>query len=117
MRLTSDFWISALIRRVQGAGGFAYLARRGASDAGAIFIKSRSRLGTFDLYGPAPQSTYEDTRPDERVFTRVLADTTDEVCEARLVKELRFDSDLFLIELEDVSDVAVFIQLADEPEK
>ena len=38
-RVKSDFWVSVLIRRVQIEGGFAYLARRGAPEAGAIFIK------------------------------------------------------------------------------
>lgn len=68
MRLTSDFWVSALIRKVQGDGGFAYLARRGSKEAGAIFIKISSRFGTCDLYSPAPQTSYEEISDGERLF-------------------------------------------------
>lgn len=116
MRLTSDFWISAVIRQVQGANGFAYLARRGASEAGAIFIKSRSRFGSIDLFGPAPQTAYDDSKPDERVFTRLLCQVDDAACEARLLKEQRFDADLWILELEDVAEISDFITLASDGE-
>ncbi|MBX8814668.1 DUF1491 family protein, partial [Ochrobactrum sp. MR34] len=43
MRLTSEFWVSAFMRRIRQADGFAYLVRRGATEAGAIFIKIRDR--------------------------------------------------------------------------
>ena len=45
MRLTSDFWVSALMRRVFAEGGFAAVARRGASEAGAVFVVTRNRVG------------------------------------------------------------------------
>lgn len=104
MRLTSDFWISALIRRVQGEGGFAYLARRGSKEAGAIFIKVSSRFGTCDLYSPAPQTFYEENTDGERMFLRILHDVDDIKAGERMERELRFDPDLWLLELEDVAD-------------
>jgi len=104
MRLTSDFWVSALIRKVQGDGGFAYLARRGSKEAGAIFIKISSRLGTCDLYSPAPQTSYEENSDGERMFLRILHDVDDLKVSERMERETRFDPDLWLIELEDVAD-------------
>lgn len=104
MRLTSDFWVSALIRKVQGEGGFAYLARRGSKEAGAIFIKISSRFGTCDLYSPAPQTSYEENSDGERMFLRILHDVDDPGVNERMERETRFDPDLWLIELEDVAD-------------
>src|SRR5258708_1883063 len=37
-RLRSDFWIAALRRRAEAAGAFISIARRGAEEAGAIFV-------------------------------------------------------------------------------
>ncbi|MEN5276105.1 DUF1491 family protein [Brucella sp. TWI432] len=106
MRVTSDFWVSALIRRVQGEGGFAYLARRGSKEAGAIFIKVSSRLGTCDLYSPAPQTSYDEDDDGERMFLRILHEVDDLKAGERMEREIRFDPDLWLVELEDLADPA-----------
>src|SRR5690606_18360927 len=102
MRLTSDFWVSALIRNVQAEGGFAYLEKRGAKEAGAIFIKHASRLGTCDLYSPAPQTSYNLDHDGERMFARILHDANETAIRERMERELRFDPDLWIIELEDI---------------
>jgi hypothetical protein len=101
MRVTSDLWVSALIRRVQSAGGFAAVLRRGAFEAGAVFIVSRSRLGEMKLYAPAPQAAYpEDGRPQERRFSQVLGQADEDALAARLEREARFDPDLWVVEIE-----------------
>jgi hypothetical protein len=100
MRVTSDLWVSALLRRVQSAGGFGAVLRRGAVEAGAIFIVSRSRLGEVSLYGPAPQIAYEEGRPEERRFSELLGPTDDKTVNARIDSEARFDPDLWVIEVE-----------------
>ena len=75
MRVTSDFWVSALLRRVFGAGGFAAVVNRGATEAGAVFVLARGRLGEVALYGPAPQTSYDSAKPDDRFFVnRIIAE-------------------------------------------
>lgn len=100
MRVTTDFWISALIRRVFADGGFAAVVKRGASEAGAIFIVSRNRLGEVVLYGPAVQAAYDSGRPDDRFFSRLMATTDAATVNDKLEKEKRFDSDIWVIEVE-----------------
>lgn len=112
MRLTSDFWVTALIRRVQGEGGFAYLARRGAPEAGAIFIKVSTRSGTCDLFTPAPQTSYGDESDGGRLFLRLLHNVEQTEADEKMQREIRFDPDLWIIELEDVADVATFFDVA-----
>ena len=104
MRLTSEFWVSALMRRIRTADGFAYLVRRGATEAGAIFIKIRNRDGQFDLYMPAPQSEYDLERADERRFILYKQSEDEQLINEQLEKELRFDPDLWLVEIEDYPD-------------
>lgn len=98
MRLRSDIFVSALLRRVFSAGGFAAVEQRGAEQAGAIFIRHRFRDGTEDLYGPAPQMLADDDgeRRFERRLQRVEAPDVDTL----IARERRFDSDLWLIELD-----------------
>lgn len=77
--------------------------RRGAAEAGAVFVTTRNRLGETSLFGPAPQTAYDSERPDERQFSALLTDVDDDAIEARLAKEMRFDSDIWVIELEPAS--------------
>lgn len=96
-RLTSDFWVSAYLRRAASDGLVAVLRRRGARAAGAIFVKLDRLDGTAALYAPAPQSLAEDD--GERRFQLVI-DADPLAIEDRVERELRFDSDLWLVEIE-----------------
>ena len=90
MRLKSGIWVSAYLRRCNVEGVFAAVRRRGAEEAGAIFIKISRLDGTAILYGPAPQSAFDEAHPGERFFTAVLggaAPVADAEVEARLVRE------------------------------
>lgn len=98
MRLTTDFWVSALVKRVFGQGGFAAVAQRGATEAGAVFILVRDRLGETALYGPAPQTSYDTASPDERQFIRI--EVRDGEIDAKLDRERRFDPDIWIVEIE-----------------
>lgn len=99
MRVTTDFWVSALVRRVFSGGGFAAVIKRGAAEAGAVFVVMRDRMGAAALFGPAPQTSYDTARPDDRFFIR--HDLVDEqALEARLDKEKRFDPDIWVVEIE-----------------
>jgi hypothetical protein len=99
-RLRTDFWISALRRRAEAAGAFISIARRGAEEAGAIFIQVDRRDGRFDLYGPAPQSFFDDSVTD-RLFTLLAREVPEEATRKRIEQEVNFDSDLWLVDIED----------------
>jgi hypothetical protein len=98
-RLTSDFWVSAYVRRCQLAGAFALVRRRGAAEAGAIFLLIDRLDGTNDLYGPALQSEAADGRG--RSFERLLEGVDGAAIENRLDREARFDPDLWIVVVED----------------
>jgi hypothetical protein len=101
MRLRSDILVSATIRRAQSGGAYAALRRRGGAEAGAIFVVVDWLDGRFTLYGPAAQASYE-AEPAERAFRRMHAEesVSREVVEDRLEKEIRFDPDLWILEIE-----------------
>ena len=100
MRLTSDFWVSALVRRAFASGGFAAVLRRGAAEAGAVFLVCRARSGERTLFGPASQTSYDAGKPEDRRFSRLIANDAADGIEARLEREQRFDTDIWIVEVE-----------------
>jgi hypothetical protein len=103
MRLKSAIWVAGYVRRCHVEGAFAAVRRRGAEDAGAVFVKVSRLDGTADLYTPAPQSAFEDARPADRLFVRAFAGRADADVEAYLVREIRFDPDVWIVEVEERS--------------
>jgi hypothetical protein len=100
MRVRSDFWVAAYLRRCAHEGVAAVLRRRGAAEAGAIFVKIDRLNGSGALFGPAPQSEVDS---DDRRFGRLHATNwIDAVAaEERLKREIAFDVDLWVVEVED----------------
>ncbi|TDT92700.1 MULTISPECIES: DUF1491 family protein [Azorhizobium] len=112
MRLKSAIFVSALIRRAQVEGAYAVVRRKGAEEAGAVFVKVAPLDGTAAFYGPAPQSEIDESFPADRLFSPILGPGTPEAdVEARIQKEVRFDPDLWLVEIED-RDGRSFLDLA-----
>ena len=104
MRLKSGIWVAAYLRRAQVEGVFGAVRRRGAEEAGAVFIIINRLDGTAVLYGPAPQSAFDDAQPAERIFTAALgaaAPVPEAEVEARLARETRFDPDIWIVEIEE----------------
>lgn len=100
MRVTSELWVSSIVRRAFASGGFAAVARRGATEAGAVLILRRDRMGEVALYAPASQASYDEARPQERLFTLVLQTGDESELAKRIERETRFDPDLWIVELE-----------------
>ena len=103
MRLKSSIWVAAYIRRCQVEGLFAAVRRHGADEAGAIFVKVNRLDGTADLYGPAPQAAFDETRPADRAFSLCLKvqPAPEPDVESFLGREMRFDPDVWIVETED----------------
>ena len=100
-RLRSDFWVSAHLRRLDHDGIPAVQRRRGAAEAGAIFVKVDRLDGTADLYGPAPQALLDADGVSDRLFSAMLTAAESGAVEARIAREMRFDDDLWIIEIDD----------------
>ena len=99
-RLTSDFYVTALLRVVSRRGDYATIVKKGALQAGAVFMVLRARDGTITLYTPAPQQAYSDEAGTGRLFTISTTVTDDATLDNYMTKESRFDPDYWLVELE-----------------
>lgn len=102
MRLRADIWVSAYLRRCAVEGAAAALRRRGAAEAGAIFVAVDRLDGRAALYAPAPQSLMAPLGL-ERLWVRAHAPPWLDPGEVdkRMRREIDFDPDLWLVEVED----------------
>ena len=102
MRLKSAIWVAAYLRRRHIEGTFAVVRRRGNEEAGAVFVKIDRLDGTVELYGPAPQSAFDEAHPSDRIFSPCFKQPVpDAEAEIFLGRQIRFDPDIWIIEVED----------------
>ena len=101
MRLKSELWVKAYIRRCRIAGADALLVRRGDADAGAIYIKVSRLDGTALLFGPAPAGL-DEAREDRRWQPCLKEQPAAEAeADAYLERQRSFDSDIWIVAIED----------------
>ena len=101
MRVKSEIWVGAYLRRCQAEAVPVVIVRRGDSAAGAIFVSVDRLDGTICLYGPAPAGL-EGVETDRR-WVRCLGTSPVGSNEASvyLARQLEFDSDIWIVEVED----------------
>lgn len=100
MRLKTAIWVQAYLRRCMGEGAFAAVVRHGDDDAGAVFIKISRLDGSCQLLSPAPAGP-GGAGPDRRWFGAAQVTESQERVDARLAREREFDSDHWVVEIED----------------
>jgi len=90
------FFVRALIRRAEVAGAQAYVVRKGAEEAGAIFLKVSRLDGTCTVLNQARAGD------GELVWARPLGDGVDDAkASAYFERQIKFDPDIWIVEIED----------------
>ena len=102
MRLRSDIFASAYLRRCASQNIPAVLRRRGDAAAGAIFVSVDRGDGRATLYAPAAAGESADPAI-ERLWRRAHRDETIDALalSERMGREAAFDRDLWWIEADD----------------
>ncbi|HWM31576.1 MAG TPA: DUF1491 family protein [Methyloceanibacter sp.] len=101
MRVKSELWVRAYLRRCYAENVPAAIVRHGDDAAGAIFICVHLLDGTVRLYGPAPAGFAGSE--NERRWVRLLGSepVPKATAEDYLVRQWQFDPDLWIVEIED----------------
>ncbi|OYW28497.1 MAG: hypothetical protein B7Z44_08220 [Caulobacter sp. 12-67-6] len=96
MLLSTDIWVSALIRRAELGGAFATVARKGDAKAGAVLVKAVDRReNRARLFAEA-------TRGDgERFWMQPTKSDFEPDLDAYAQRAARIDPDIWVIEIED----------------
>lgn len=109
--LTSDFQLTALMRRAANAGAGAYVLHRGDATAGAMMVKiamldgtavcltqARDGAGRLVWHPVGPGGPWQ-CLPDGRIVAASPAPERE--IDAYVARQRQFDSDLWVIEIED----------------
>ncbi|CUX80790.1 MAG: hypothetical protein HLUCCA05_06515 [Roseibaca calidilacus] len=94
-RLATGIWVAAYLKRLQLAGIPAYVIAKGDTTAGAVLVK----LALMDGGARAYIRRY-DFASDTRIW-EVLIEGPEAEVDAAVSRQRGFDSDLWVIELED----------------
>ena len=94
-RLTAEVWVQAYLTRLRLADIPAFIVARGDATAGAVIVKQSPLNGT----AKALQRSVDIFTGDRMWVT--LAEGADDEVEAAIRKQLSFDPDLWVIEVED----------------
>jgi hypothetical protein len=95
-RLKAGIFVRALIRRAEVAGAQAYVVRKGAEEAGAVFLKVSRLDGSCIVLDQARAGD------GELVWaTQLGGPCDDEKARAYLERQVGYDPDLWIVEIED----------------
>src|SRR5262249_21093340 len=101
MRLASQLWVGAYLRRCAREGASAVLVRRGDGERGAIYIKVLRLDGTALLFSPSPAGL--SASDDERRWQATLAEAwrSEAEVDVFLARQIDNDPDLWVLAVED----------------
>lgn len=96
LRLDTDIWVYALIRRAHQGGAFAVVARKGDARGGAVLVKLvNRRAGETRLLAEA-------TRGDgETVWMQPIPSADEAEIDKYIERSARIDPDLWVVEIDD----------------
>ena len=105
MRLKSEIWVHAFLRRCFVHGLYGAVVRKGAAEAGAIYVVINHLDGRVRLLGPPPGSAIDEE--GERLWAEVVPPVT-QASEVTtfIARTAKFDPDFWVVEIEDRSGTA-----------
>ena len=96
MLLSSDLWVSALIRRAELGGAFATVVRKGDARAGTVIVK------VFDTSRRRARLYSEAFGTDgDRLWLQPIESDQESELDAYVQRQAGYDPDLWVVEIED----------------
>jgi len=100
MSVKSEIWVQAFLRRRFAQGQYGAVLRKGAPEAGAIYLVVNRLDGRNFLYGPPPGPAYDDL--GERRWERTRIEPVDPLELQKIIAGFaRIDPDIWVVEIED----------------
>ena len=105
MRLKSGIWVSAFLRRCMVEGLYGAVIRKGAEEAGAVYVIVNHLDGGCHLFGPAPGPSHDDAG-ERRWVVELTPPASMRDVDNLLERKQRFDPDIWIVEVEDRNGTA-----------
>ncbi|MGE4251082.1 MAG: DUF1491 family protein [Parvibaculaceae bacterium] len=113
MRLKAEIWVHAFLRRSFVNGLYGAVLRKGAAEAGVVYVVVNRLDGTVRMLGPPPGSAIDEA--GERLWSEVIPPVTSAAEVAPFVARLaKIDPDIWVVEVEDRAGTAGLTVLAPE---
>jgi hypothetical protein len=94
--LSSDLWVSALIRRAELEGAYATVVRKGDDRAGSVIVKAYdTSTRTAKLYTEAFGND------GEPLWIQPVTSDSEAELDAYIARQRGYDPDLWVVEIED----------------
>jgi len=94
--LSSDLWVSALIRRAQIEGAYATVVKKGDERAGSVIVKAYdTSTRTARLYTEAFGTD------GDRLWIQPVTNDSESELDAYIARQRGYDPDLWVVEIED----------------
>jgi hypothetical protein len=94
--LSSDLWVSALIRRAEIEGAYATVVKKGDDRAGSVIVKAYDTSNrTAKLY------TEAFGQDGERLWIQPVSSDSEAELDAYIARQRGYDPDLWVVEIED----------------
>jgi hypothetical protein len=101
MAVKTEIWVKAHLRTCFAAGLTGVVAKRGADEAGAVYIQVFTEPDRVVLRAPAPGPTYDEA--GHRQWSYPLGETPVTAAEARayLDRQATIDRDIWILDIDD----------------
>ena len=100
MIIASDLWVSALLRRIEQAGGHGYVTKKGDLRAGSVILKIINQRTRGVILLREALSGNPDAA--ETVWIRPIRSIDEAELDLYIERQKARDPDLWVIEIEDV---------------
>ncbi|MGE0004911.1 MAG: DUF1491 family protein [Parvibaculaceae bacterium] len=113
MRLKAEIWVHAFLRRCFAQGRYGAVLRKGAAEAGAVYVVINRLDGSVMVLGPPPGSAIDEA--GERLWAEVVPPVTSAADLSAFIARLaKVDPDIWVVEVEDRAGTAGLSVLAPE---
>lgn len=103
MAVKSEIWVKAHIRACFGAGLSAVVARRGAAEAGAVYVQVFIAPDRVVVFAPAPGPAFDDQGRRQWAHPLGSEPVTAAEATAYLARQAAIDPDIWVVDIDDQS--------------
>jgi len=117
MSVKTEIWVKAHLRRCFAAGLTGVVARRGAPEAGSVFVKVTLPGGSGRVLAPAAGPTYDEEGGRRWVTPLGSEPVPQDDIDRFLVRQIAFDPDIWILDIDDPGGTGLLDpQSEDRPE-
>ena len=114
MSVKTEIWVKAHLRRCFAAGLTGVVARRGAAEAGSVFVKVSLPGGTGRILAPAAGPAYDEKGSRRWAAPLGSEPVPQDDIDRFLARQIAFDPDIWILDIDDPGGTGLLEQPDDD---